>query len=46
LRLIAEPHREKGQHPPAQGETEQERSGDFALLGRYERSDRETNTDD
>ena len=44
--LIAEPYGEKCQHRPAQGETEQERSGDFALLGRHEGSYGESNTDD
>jgi hypothetical protein len=46
LWLIGEPYGEKGQHRPAQGETEQERPGDFALLGRDERRDSKNDTDD
>ena len=37
LWLIGEPHREHGQHRPAQRESAQDRAGDGALLGRDER---------
>ncbi len=39
LRLVGEPHREHGQHRPAEGESAQDCTGDGALRGRNDRGE-------
>jgi hypothetical protein len=41
LRLIGEPHREHGQHRPAQGESAQDGTSDGTLIRRDERGGNE-----